>query len=707
MIYDDDPIELFSEYFPEDELGRHKFAISVANSILAYKSKKSLVVGITGEWGSGKTTLINMILKQIDPNVIKTEDEGRLKRFFNKIFRTVFPNDVKEGIILFKFNPWYFSEKDQLLSYFFLELNNQLNKIEGFKDITKKLKSYSSHLLTVLGIVVFPKQTQATVGYLDKIGHFDKTEDIQSLKNDLFDSLKKKSVKILITIDDIDRLDKKEIKEIFKLIRLIGNFPNTIYLVSFDRKVVEKALEEEGISGEEYLKKIIPVMFEVPNIDKSELKDQFFEKITEIKDLTGEEESILSNLYDSGLIHFFNNLRDLKRFVNTLYFTYIPVKDDVYFADFVAITALQMFQPDLYKQIKNNKKLFTSWKSDFRDRDEIIRNINEIVYDLNDNLSPDLKKNILEYLKNIFPKLRLIYNNYDARSDAPEWAQEKRVCHESYFHRYFKFSVPEWDFSDAEMSEFLGMPNEQDFVKYLENNEKSGIILSELHWFVEKNKMNDETIDIVIGSLLRYGDLILEDPFTFGASEKIKILRILIALYNKIGYESFLKIFKTKIASDTIYTACGFSDSLIKDRKSLDPKLTSDQKDTLLKFMCSKIYDIFRFSLRNLKNPLNILYFYQINCKSAGSILSILDVDNFIILFSDIISNELSVEENLDRIKRNNLIDDMIDDIKNKLNDIKSSSDFDDLKKDHKDFLVLFEKILEKYDGPIIFDDEI
>ena len=40
---------------------------------------------------------------------------------------------------------------------------------------------------------------------------------------------------IVVIIDDIDRLDRAEIREIFKLVRLAANFPNVIYLLSFDR----------------------------------------------------------------------------------------------------------------------------------------------------------------------------------------------------------------------------------------------------------------------------------------------------------------------------------------------------------------------------------------------------------------------------------------------------------------------------------------
>jgi predicted KAP-like P-loop ATPase len=52
---------------------------------------------------------------------------------------------------------------------------------------------------------------------------------------------------------------------IFRLIRLNADFINTRYILSFDRKVVEKALDgEQGTSGREYLEKFIQVPFDLP-----------------------------------------------------------------------------------------------------------------------------------------------------------------------------------------------------------------------------------------------------------------------------------------------------------------------------------------------------------------------------------------------------------------------------------------------------------
>jgi predicted KAP-like P-loop ATPase len=90
-----------------------------------------------------------------------------------------------------------------------------------------------------------------------------------ALKKELDKLMAKYGKRVIILIDDIDRLDKESMSLVFKLIRLNADFINTIYILSFDRKVVENALEgEQGVSGREYLEKFIQVPFDLPLPDR-------------------------------------------------------------------------------------------------------------------------------------------------------------------------------------------------------------------------------------------------------------------------------------------------------------------------------------------------------------------------------------------------------------------------------------------------------
>jgi len=62
MFKPDQPIKSCKE----DILGRYLFAQSLGDAILSYKEKDSIVIGLFGAWGSGKTSIINMALEHID-----------------------------------------------------------------------------------------------------------------------------------------------------------------------------------------------------------------------------------------------------------------------------------------------------------------------------------------------------------------------------------------------------------------------------------------------------------------------------------------------------------------------------------------------------------------------------------------------------------------------------------------------------------------
>lgn len=52
----------------EDLLDRSSFACSLGEAIINYKDKDSVVIGLFGEWGSGKTSIINMMREYIIRN---------------------------------------------------------------------------------------------------------------------------------------------------------------------------------------------------------------------------------------------------------------------------------------------------------------------------------------------------------------------------------------------------------------------------------------------------------------------------------------------------------------------------------------------------------------------------------------------------------------------------------------------------------------
>jgi predicted KAP-like P-loop ATPase len=79
----DSPIKHISD----DELNRKEFSRVIGNAILKSRTNESLVIGILGKWGSGKTSIVYMTLEHIDYSSNESE---------------------KKPIIVW-FNPWNYS----------------------------------------------------------------------------------------------------------------------------------------------------------------------------------------------------------------------------------------------------------------------------------------------------------------------------------------------------------------------------------------------------------------------------------------------------------------------------------------------------------------------------------------------------------------------------------------------------------------------
>ena len=171
--------------------------------------------------------------------------------------------------------------------------------------------------------------------------------------------MKKKERKIIVIIDDIDRLSNEEIRLVFKLINSVANFPNVIYLLSFDKDIVVKALEkvQEG-NGDEYLEKIIQIPISLPEVKKEKINIVLFNKLDELLEISGAkffEQSYWQSAFPKCIEPFINNLRDVNRLYNVISFKLNSISSETNFVDIVAISTIETFCPQIYQWIKDNR----------------------------------------------------------------------------------------------------------------------------------------------------------------------------------------------------------------------------------------------------------------------------------------------------------------------------------------------------------------
>lgn len=346
MYYSDKPICSNAD----DQLGRYNFSKMLAQSLLHLKSQDTFAIGLLGKWGSGKTSIVNMTLQEIEVQQKNVQSENKL--------------------IVVHFEPWNFSNTDQLLTQFFIRLSNEFQSTgdKHMQNIGTALEQYSDafellnavpYVGSVLGF--FGKKGVAAVG--KKLKKDSEEKDVLKQKEHVISLLKGQSNRVLVVIDDIDRLSNEQIRQVFQLVTSVAKFPNTIYLLVFDRDIVVKALEkvQEG-SGEDYLEKIIQMPIQIPEIRPGKLRQVLLERLAVIlseNEGTGFHEKHWQKLYQPCVAPFIDSLRIANRLCNTVQFKMASICTEIDFADIVALTAIELRFPDIYEWIRANKTVLT------------------------------------------------------------------------------------------------------------------------------------------------------------------------------------------------------------------------------------------------------------------------------------------------------------------------------------------------------------
>ena len=133
----DAPIRTLSE----DRLGRRAFAQALAAEVLAAPATRGYVMGLTGPWGSGKTSILNMTV-----------------------------DAISEKAVVVQFNPWMFSGTEALVSSFFSEVSKQLGKKETkLKNIAGKLATYGQILAPAAAVFGVSGAVQSAAGVVQAL----------------------------------------------------------------------------------------------------------------------------------------------------------------------------------------------------------------------------------------------------------------------------------------------------------------------------------------------------------------------------------------------------------------------------------------------------------------------------------------------------------------------------------------------------------
>lgn len=265
------------------------YLIEIIKDIIENDDLSPCTIGVYGDWGSGKSSLVEMILKDYEK---------------------------KEDFLCLKFNGWLFEDYDDAKNAL---LGTILDKIKERRKLSAKAKStikklfknldyldlaskgikYGADFLLTGGVGTLANLTLQSIAEkakslgqtiddkdLKKIleGTFKKEEIRKNLKefhDDFEKLLKETEIKNLVVfIDELDRCNHDTILETLEAIRLFLFTKGTSFIIGADERQVMYAVRKKFPEvrgnqidiGKEYLEKMIQYPVKIPQLGTSEVE---------------------------------------------------------------------------------------------------------------------------------------------------------------------------------------------------------------------------------------------------------------------------------------------------------------------------------------------------------------------------------------------------------------------------------------------------
>ncbi len=354
----------------EDTLDIFKHATALTKFIK--HTSTPMTIGIQGEWGSGKTSLLNSIYHAL-------ENESKYKQIWVNSWEHSLLTTPEEALLKIM---------NEIIQEMLSVPDVKIQKNEIIKVASNIFKGALRIGATAVG---GGKAGEVAEELLDNDNNTNPIKELRKKLDELAEQIKEgdsQYEKIIIYVDDLDRIEPKDAVRILELLKNIFSIPNCVFVLAIDYQVVVKGLEDKfGKRTEEnewefraFFDKIIQLPFMMPmgqyNIGKyvgSLLKQIGF--VEDENRFIKEIEKVIS--YTIG-----GNPRSLKRLINSLALINIfskidhdsesnelddkdenTDKDEMKDRLLFSLVCLQISYPVIYDLLTENPN-FPSWNED-------------------------------------------------------------------------------------------------------------------------------------------------------------------------------------------------------------------------------------------------------------------------------------------------------------------------------------------------------
>jgi hypothetical protein len=425
----------------QDRLGRQAFADRMVDLLdHVAEQTESAVFGLLGPWGSGKTSVLQLVRDSLHAG---------------------------ERWTVVEFNPWELSDLPTLTREFLTTLDSAVKpermseKVRhAFAGYIKKVSPLGS-LISVAGVDV-PGALGGVASLLDG------ERSLEQARKEVVDVLREQATPVLVLVDDVDRLQADELATILKLVRLVGRLPHIFYVLAYDEATLLSVLNRTDVAGTDpkralaYLDKIVQVRLDLPPVHPTAVTALVNEALAGITarydvELTQGEASRLSTMYHEHLIHYLGEPRQVKRYFGQVDAFYALIHEEVDFVDFLLITFLRTTFPAVYRMLRAHKAELTGTAFELSEKPTP----EQRVAAWRERIGAVADSNDAEHVLGVLADLFLPLAYFKTRMSPGSWqytelAETRRVGSSEYFDRYLYLTVPVDDISDAEVRLAIG-----------------------------------------------------------------------------------------------------------------------------------------------------------------------------------------------------------------------------------------------------------
>lgn len=313
----------------DDLLGRARLADLIAVQAVSPAPDAGLVIALTGPWGVGKTSVLNLVEESLGAH---------------------------EHALAIRFNPWLSSGADLLPARFLMTLASEFTRLGAPASVVGAVTDYAASLSDPAAFGDGQPRGVAAAAAQVALSSQAGARVTESPRDRLARHLHPYPGRFVVFIDDVDRLEPEQLRAVIRLVKLIGDLPRITYVLAFSRERVEATLRAGGDAnvGRGYMEKIVQIEHHLGATASDRLLALTLTELrAALRAITDLDDDILDGdeLVTEGVGALLTSLRQGRRWVNAATGAVWLRGDDIAVEDLLALEALRVCEPDVHGRL--------------------------------------------------------------------------------------------------------------------------------------------------------------------------------------------------------------------------------------------------------------------------------------------------------------------------------------------------------------------